>query len=92
MPCGCFKRSLILEPPQRELTLDVRELNLLFPLNPLNLNDRFHMFQNILQCDAIIKLLIQQILPQQRQKYKGPLEDGKQGIETVFTCQLYFKS
>lgn len=50
------------------------------------------MFQNILQCDAIIKLLIQQILPQQRQKYKGPLEDGKQGIETVFTCQLYFKS
>ena len=50
------------------------------------------MFQNILQGAAITKLLMQQILPQQRNNTKGYLGAGKQSIAAMFTFQLHFRS
>lgn len=47
------------------MTLDMRELNLPFPSCPLNLNNIFWKFQNILKFNDISKLQKQKILPQQ---------------------------
>lgn len=58
--------SLILESTQRELTFHIRKLSLPFPSDPLNLNNRFQGFQNILKFYYVTK---QHILFQQQNKF-----------------------